>query len=78
MLVDAHAKWMTDFSEYWTDAVQRSVLFTNILRKRGNLYLEHLNNGQPPVLVFDYEMIMEHGGRRFLEDWKKQTERPGD
>jgi pimeloyl-ACP methyl ester carboxylesterase/tellurite resistance protein len=59
MLVDAHAKWMTDFSEYWTDAVQRSVLFTDILRKRGNLYLEHLNNGQPPVLVFDYEMIMD-------------------
>ena len=26
----------------------------------------------------DVEMIMEHGGRRFLEDWQEQKERRGD
>lgn len=59
MVVGTYAKWMTDLSEYWTDAAQRSVLLSDILRKRGNLYLEHINNGQPPVLVFDYEMVMD-------------------
>ena len=59
MVVGTYAKWITDLSEYWTDAAQRSVLLSDILRKRGNLYLEHINNGQPPVLVFDYEMIMD-------------------
>ena len=62
MLVDAYANWISDLSDYWTDATQRSILFADIHRKRGNLYLEHLKNGQPPVLVFDHEMIMD--GRR--------------
>jgi len=62
MLVDAYASWISDLSDYWTDAAQRSILFADIHRKRGNLYLEHLKNGQPPVLVFDHEMIMD--GRR--------------
>ena len=62
MLVDAYANWISDLSDYWTDATQRSILFADIHRKRGNLYLEHLKNGQPPVLVFDHEIIMD--GRR--------------
>ncbi|MGD9331933.1 MAG: DUF3141 domain-containing protein [Desulfobacterales bacterium] len=56
---------MTDVSDYWTDTAQRSVLFADILRKRGNIYLEHLNQGQPPVLVFDYEMVAD--GRTFAQ-----------
>jgi pimeloyl-ACP methyl ester carboxylesterase len=56
-------RWIPDFSEYWIDAAQRTVLFTDILRKRGNTYLEHLQKDQPPVLVFDYEMVMD--GREF-------------
>ena len=57
------AQWMTDLSEYWIDAAQRTVLFTDILRKRGNNYLEHLDKGQPPVLVFDHEIVSD--GRTF-------------
>jgi len=39
--------------------MQRSVLFMDTLRKRGNDYIEHYNAGKPPVLSFDYEVIMD-------------------
>jgi len=45
--------------EYWQDSVQRSILYSDIIRKRGNVYLEHLRAGQPPVLTFDYEIILD-------------------
>jgi hypothetical protein len=44
---------------YLIDAAQRWVLFWDVLRQRGNQYLEHLAQGQPPVLVFDYETILD-------------------
>jgi pimeloyl-ACP methyl ester carboxylesterase len=46
-------------SDYLIDAAQRWILFWDALRQRGNQYLEHLANGQPPVLVFDYETILD-------------------
>ena len=63
MSAAAHAQWMTDITEYWTDAAQRAVLFTDTLRKRGNIYHDHLEKQQPPVLVFDYETVLD--GRDF-------------
>jgi hypothetical protein len=45
--------------EYWVDAMQRQVLFWDVLRKRGNQALEHYRAGKPPVLVFDYEMVVD-------------------
>jgi poly(3-hydroxyalkanoate) synthetase len=45
--------------EYVTDSVQRSVLFMDILRKRGNNYLDHLQGGQPPVLAFEHERVLD-------------------
>ncbi len=51
------------FVEYTTDAWQRSILYADAMRRRGNTYIEHLKNGQPPVLVFKYEMILD--GREF-------------
>ena len=53
----------TDWSEYYQDNAERTVLFTDVVRKRGNIYLEHLRKGQPPVLVFDYDTILD--GRTF-------------
>jgi pimeloyl-ACP methyl ester carboxylesterase len=44
---------------YWVDSWQRTVLFWDILRERGNVYLEHEKQGKPPVLVFDYEIIAD-------------------
>ncbi|MGE0084180.1 MAG: DUF3141 domain-containing protein [Desulfococcaceae bacterium] len=52
-------KLAQDAFDYWTDAVQRSVLFMDILRKRGNDYLNIVKKGQPPVLTFEYEIIMD-------------------
>jgi pimeloyl-ACP methyl ester carboxylesterase/tellurite resistance protein len=49
--------------DYWTDSLQRSVLFWDTMRRRGNNYMGHLLAGQPPVLTFDYEIIMD--GRKF-------------
>jgi tellurite resistance protein len=45
--------------EYWVDTMQRQILFWDVLRKRGNQALEHYRAGKPPVLVFDYEMVVD-------------------
>lgn len=50
-------------SEYAIDFLQRYILFLDIMRKRGNQYLEHISAGQPPVLIFNYKMILD--GRTF-------------
>ncbi|MGM0417501.1 MAG: DUF3141 domain-containing protein [Thermodesulfobacteriota bacterium] len=50
---------LSDFHEYIADSLQRSVIYSDIIRKRGNIYLEHLEMGQPPVLVFDYTTVMD-------------------
>ena len=44
---------------YWVDACQRFVLTLDVLRERGNEYLEHEKSGSPPVLVFDYEIVVD-------------------
>ena len=49
--------------DYMVDRTQRTVLFWDILRKRGNAYLTHLKDGQPPILLFKHEEIMD--GRLF-------------
>lgn len=59
----AQAIWPWAAYDYIVDRSQRTVLFWDVLRKRGNTYLEHLQSGQPPVLVFDYDMVMD--GRSF-------------
>lgn len=48
---------------YSIDAWQRSVLFWDVLRKRANIMLEHEEAGMPPVLTFQYEMLLD--ARRF-------------
>ena len=49
--------------EYWIDAWQRAILTTDVLRDRGNDYVEHERSGKPPVLVFEYDMVLD--GREF-------------
>lgn len=46
-------------AEYLYDRWQRQVLFFDVLRERGNQYVEHARSGKPPVLAFDYEIIMD-------------------
>jgi len=45
--------------EYMVDAWQRTILTWDVLRERGNQYLEHERSGSPPVLVFDYETVLD-------------------
>jgi len=50
--------WQKNLTEYLVDSVQRSIIFTDILRKRGNNYIKHIRSGQPPVLTYNYELIL--------------------
>lgn len=44
--------------EYWTDACQRSVLFRNVMRQRGNNYYNRAAEQVPNVLHFQFEPVM--------------------
>jgi hypothetical protein len=41
------------------DASQRTFLFWDTLLSRGNNYLEHLNQGTPPLLKFEHELVQD-------------------
>ncbi len=45
--------------EYGNDLVQRWVLFMDTLRQRGNNMLAHYEAGMPPLLDYDYEVILD-------------------
>lgn len=47
------------WQEYLTDSTQRSAMVFETLRKRGNVYLDHVESGMPPVLDFGYEVIID-------------------
>jgi len=52
-----------DYAHYLRDAAERWVLFIDALRERGNRYIEREAEGFKPVLVFDYDMVLD--GRSF-------------
>jgi pimeloyl-ACP methyl ester carboxylesterase len=47
------------WSDYWIDACQRTVLFWDVMRRRGNTFLEREAQGKPPVLTFKTEMVVD-------------------
>lgn len=47
------------FADYAIDWAQRAVLFADIMRQRGDNYIAHEEAGSPPVLTYDYEMVMD-------------------
>ena len=49
----------TGSTRYGVDFAQRSILFWDALRKRGNNFVEHERQGLPPVLRFEYEIVMD-------------------
>src|SRR5438046_9923597 len=51
--------------EYMMDASQRSVLFLDILRRRGDQYQEHIAQTAPHVLQYAAELIID--GRKLDE-----------
>ena len=44
---------------YWRDSMERSVLYLDVMRERGNQYLEHMEQTKPNVLGFDTEVLMD-------------------
>jgi len=48
--------------DYFFDAAQRSVLFWDVMRQRGNQYREHLAQTAPHVLDYQVELVVD--GRR--------------
>ncbi|MFN3448068.1 MAG: DUF3141 domain-containing protein [Roseococcus sp.] len=46
-------------AEYAVDAGQRGALFLDIMRQAGNIFIAHEEAGCPPVLVFDYETLLD-------------------
>ena len=64
----AHAAPKTPFefarqwAEYQIDAAQRTVLYWDTLRRRGNQWIEHEAAGKPPVLDYKYELIADARG----------------
>jgi pimeloyl-ACP methyl ester carboxylesterase len=50
---------LTDWQEYLADSAQRTILFWDALRQRGNAFIERSAQGLPPVLHFDYETVVD-------------------
>lgn len=45
--------------DYWIDAAQRSILFWDVLRQRGNQYRKHLAESVPHVLDYEAELVVD-------------------
>jgi hypothetical protein len=46
-------------ASYYTDAVQRGVLFLDVMRQRGNAYRTHLAETAPHVLSYDTKLVVD-------------------
>lgn len=47
------------YGAYLKDAGRRAILTTDILRERGDVFLEHEAAGCPPVLDYDHDIILD-------------------
>ena len=45
--------------DYMTDAAQRSILFWDVMRQRGNAYREYVAQKGPNVLDYDFEVVAD-------------------
>ena len=48
-----------DAASYMLDAAQRSFMFWDTMREAGNNFVSHEQAGCPPVLIFDYETVVD-------------------
>jgi len=55
----AAANIWSDWYSYAVDSAQRSILFWDTIRQRGNNFVEHTREGLTPVLHFTYETIVD-------------------
>ena len=52
-------QWWSDWAAYFVDAGQRSALFWDTLRERGNQWIAHEEAGKPPLLHYRWEVIAD-------------------
>jgi len=52
-------QWWTDWFQYCVDAGQRSALFWDTIRERGNQWLAHEDAGKPPLLHYRYDVVSD-------------------
>ncbi|MEO0823130.1 MAG: DUF3141 domain-containing protein, partial [Pseudomonadota bacterium] len=55
----AGGKLLEDLHAYLVDASQRMAMTMDVLRERGDIFLEHEAAGCPPVLIYDYEIVVD-------------------
>ncbi len=55
----AAARLWSDWYSYSIDAAQRSILYLDTIRQRGNDFVEHTAAGLPPLLHFAYETVVD-------------------
>src|SRR6476646_7697724 len=55
--------WFAAAAEYAVDAAQRTILFWDVMRQRGNQYRAHMAEAAPHVLDFKAELVVD--GRLF-------------
>ncbi len=48
-----------DVANYCADLWQRWAIFMDILRRRGNTFVQHTAEGCPPVLVYDFDVVID-------------------
>ena len=58
-LTNAYADMVRQGIEYWTDAAQRTALYLDTMRQRGNIYIEHALQGKPALLKFEHEVLID-------------------
>jgi pimeloyl-ACP methyl ester carboxylesterase len=51
--------FVQSLQEYWQDAWQRAILSLDVLRERGNIYLDHSAKEVPHVLSFKAELVRD-------------------
>lgn len=65
------------FNDYLTDFSQRSILFMDIMRKRGNQAVEMSANNGATVLSFDFEILMDGATfKRPINYWLARIQAP--
>ncbi|HUO54799.1 MAG TPA: DUF3141 domain-containing protein, partial [Rhodoblastus sp.] len=54
-----HGELFKEAQDYARDAAQRAILTLDVLRERGNNDIAHEAAGMPPVLIYDYDVVMD-------------------
>jgi pimeloyl-ACP methyl ester carboxylesterase len=58
------------WTDYLRDAGERMVLTLDVLRQRGDIFLEHEEAGCPPVLAYDYDRVMDGADLPFPSNYE--------